>query len=193
MEIKVKPKAVESTTMMATKEEDEIKKKMKDCVVIGQEADEEVSKGQGETRQVDSKLETDKNFSSQKTKKEEENKKEENNNYISNMKHKKTSSHVWDCGSTLYDSFELNSFKRQLDSAISTSSARTMSMSRLPDRRLPPLSSLSPENPPRLPPLPTTSSSSSSGGKKHSNKISRSLQRFLKKLRDRFVLKLKNM
>ncbi|XP_010448011.1 PREDICTED: uncharacterized protein CG5098-like [Camelina sativa] len=196
MEIKVKPKAVESTTMMATKEEDEIKKKMKECVVIGQEADEEVGKGQDETRQADSKnidspssssslemnkkLEIDKNFTSQKTKKEEENKKEENNNYISNMKHKKTSSHVWDCGSTLYDSFELNSFKRQLDSAISASSARTMSMSRLPDRRLPPLSSLSPENPPPLPSLPTTSSSSSSGGKKHSNKISRSLQRFLK-------------
>ncbi|XP_010441359.1 PREDICTED: uncharacterized protein LOC104724553 [Camelina sativa] len=181
MEIKVKPKAVESTTMMATKEEDEIKKTMKDCVVIGQEADEEVGKGQGETRQADSKkLEIDKNFTSQKTKKKEENKKEENNNYISNMKHKKTSSHVWDCGSTLYDSFELNSFKRQLDSAISASSARTMSMSRLPDRRLPPLSSLSPENPPPLPSLPTTSSSSSSGGKKHSNKISRSLQRFLK-------------
>lgn len=96
------------------------------------------------------------------------------------MKHKKTSSHVWDCGSTLYDSFELNSFKRQLDSAISASSARTMSMSHLPDRRVPFLSSLSPEYSPPLPPPPTTSSSSSSGGKKHSNKISRSLQRFLK-------------
>lgn len=95
------------------------------------------------------------------------------------MKHNKTSSLVWDCGSTLYDSFELNSFKRQLDSAISASSARTMSMSRLPDRRIPSLSSLSPENTPSLPPPPATSSSSS-GGKKHSNKFSRSLQRFLK-------------
>lgn len=66
MEVKVKPKAVEST-MMATKEEDEMKK-MKECVVIGQEADEEVNKGQetmkivegsrqnkDETRQADSK------------------------------------------------------------------------------------------------------------------------------------------
>ncbi|EOA17114.1 hypothetical protein CARUB_v10005374mg [Capsella rubella] len=212
MEIKVKP-----TTMMATKEEDDIKmKKMKDCVVIGQESDhEEVSSKEQETmkildgeskqsqdeetRQADSKitespsssssssttslemhkkLEIEKNFTSQKITKKEEN----HNNNVSNMmnKHKKTSSsHVWDCGSSLYDSFELNSFKRQLDSAISASSARTMSMSRLPDRRLPPLiSSLSPENPP----LPTTSSSSSSssGVKKHSNKISRSLQRFLK-------------
>lgn len=90
------------------------------------------------------------------------------------MKNKKTSSHVWDCGSSLYDSFELSSFKRQLDSAISASSTRTMSMSHLPDRRLPPLDSLSPEYPP--PPATT----SSSGAKKHSNKISRSLQRFLK-------------
>lgn len=89
------------------------------------------------------------------------------------MKNKKTSSHVWDCGSTLYDSFELNSFKRQLDSAISASSARTMSMSHLPDRRIP-------ETRPPPPPLETSSSSYSSGNKKHSNKISRSLQRFLK-------------
>lgn len=105
------------------------------------------------------------------TKKEEE--KKENNN----MKHKKASSHVWDCGSSLYDSFELNSFKRQLESAISASSARTMSMSHLPDRRIPLLNSLSPEYP--LPPPPVTSCSSS-GNKKLSNKISRSLQRFFK-------------
>jgi hypothetical protein len=65
MEIKVKAKDVEST-MMSTKEEDEIKK-MKECVVI-QKADEEVTKGQetmkildgsrqnqDETRQADSK------------------------------------------------------------------------------------------------------------------------------------------
>ncbi|KAL1222733.1 hypothetical protein V5N11_002424 [Cardamine amara subsp. amara] len=127
------------------------------------------------------KLEIDKTFTSQNSKniKKEEEKKKENNN-LSNMKHKKTSSHVWDCGSTLYDSFELNSFQRQLDSAISASSARTMSMSHLPDRRIPSLSSFSPEYSPPLPPPPATSSSSSSGGKKHSNKISRSLQRFLK-------------
>ncbi|PQM36761.1 uncharacterized protein Pyn_30776 [Prunus yedoensis var. nudiflora] len=43
---------------------------------------------------------------------------------------------VWDCGSSLYDSVELDSFKRQLDSAIS---CRTMSMPHLSDRRvLPP-------------------------------------------------------
>ncbi|KAL4354237.1 hypothetical protein GQ457_06G037830 [Hibiscus cannabinus] len=35
---------------------------------------------------------------------------------------------VWDCGSTLYDSFELNTFNRQLDSAIHS---RTMSMPHL--------------------------------------------------------------
>ncbi|KAK4748679.1 hypothetical protein SAY87_015265 [Trapa incisa] len=41
---------------------------------------------------------------------------------------------VWDCGSTLYDSFELKSFNQHLDSAIS--SARTLSMPHLPDRRV---------------------------------------------------------
>ncbi|KAK9079753.1 hypothetical protein SSX86_001426 [Deinandra increscens subsp. villosa] len=35
---------------------------------------------------------------------------------------------VWDCESSLYDSFELKSFEKQLDSAIST---RTMSMPHL--------------------------------------------------------------
>jgi len=203
MEIKVKPKATEST-IVAAKEEDVTK--MKACVLVGQKAEEEINtKGQesmkimeglrqnsDETKQDDSKsdsgssssssssleimknLEIETNYSQNaaSTKEKEENKKENNN--ISNMKNKKTSSHVWDCGSSLYDSFELNSFKRQLDSAISASSARTMSMSHLPDRRLPPLDSLSPESPP--PPVTT----SSSVAKKHSNKISRSLQRFLK-------------
>ncbi|KAF7828160.1 putative serine/threonine-protein kinase pats1 [Senna tora] len=42
---------------------------------------------------------------------------------------------LWDCDSTLYDSFELNSFKRQLDSAIANSS-RTLSMPHLSDRRV---------------------------------------------------------
>ncbi|KAM7525853.1 hypothetical protein LguiA_015755 [Lonicera macranthoides] len=36
---------------------------------------------------------------------------------------------VWDCGSSLYDSFELKSFERQLDSAIT--STRTLSMPHL--------------------------------------------------------------
>ncbi|XP_014507819.1 uncharacterized protein LOC106767439 [Vigna radiata var. radiata] len=45
---------------------------------------------------------------------------------------------VWDCGSSLYDSFELNSFKRQLNTAISNSpkNRRTLSMSHLPERCL---------------------------------------------------------
>lgn len=47
-------------------------------------------------------------------------------------------SQVWDCGSSLYDSFELNSFNRQLDSAIKASS-RTLSMPHLTERRAPPL------------------------------------------------------
>ena len=42
---------------------------------------------------------------------------------------------LWDCGSTLYDSFELNSFKRQLNSAIANT-PRTLSMSHLPERRV---------------------------------------------------------
>lgn len=73
---------------------------------------------------------------------------------------KKTSSNnskdvIWDCGSSLYDSFELKSFERQLDSAISS---RTMSMPHLSDRRQPP-------------PPPS---------KKPASKISRSLQRLIR-------------
>ncbi|XXG42262.1 hypothetical protein AAC387_Pa01g2582 [Persea americana] len=47
-----------------------------------------------------------------------------------NLRHgeEEAKSHVWDCDSSLYDSFELRSFKRQLDSAISS---RTLSMPRL--------------------------------------------------------------
>ncbi|OAY56384.1 hypothetical protein MANES_02G012001v8 [Manihot esculenta] len=40
---------------------------------------------------------------------------------------------VWDCGSTLYDSFELKSFERQLYSAIHS---RTLSLPHLTDRRV---------------------------------------------------------
>ncbi|KAJ0255198.1 Avr9/Cf-9 rapidly elicited protein [Hirschfeldia incana] len=204
MEIKVQPKALESEIIANKVVEDDMKK-MKECVLVGQAADEDIAKEQATMKIMEvglrhnsdeakqdqdhtksdsrlsssslemiKKLENDTNSSknSENTKNEEEKKKENNN-----MKHKKASSHVWDCGSSLYDSFELNSFKRQLDSAISASSARTMSMSHLPDRRLPLLDSLSPESP--IPPPPVTSCSSS-GNKKHSNKISRSLQRFLK-------------
>lgn len=50
-----------------------------------------------------------------------------NNNNKNNLTSNKKQ--IWDCGSTLYDSFELNSFQKQLDSAIITSS-RTFSMPR---------------------------------------------------------------
>lgn len=58
------------------------------------------------------------------------------------MEKTRSSKQVWDCGSALYDSFELNSFQKQLDSAI-ISSSRTFSMPRrLPSddlrRRAPP-------------------------------------------------------
>lgn len=82
----------------------------------------------------------------------------------SNAHKMKINKKVWDCESTLYDSFELNSFNRQLDSAIS-SSARSMSM---------------PHNFPSPPPSETTSSSSTK--KRSSNKISRSLQKLIKSI-----------
>lgn len=41
---------------------------------------------------------------------------------------------IWDCDSSLYDSFELISFNRQLDSALlATSTSRCLSMPRLSD------------------------------------------------------------
>nr|GMD94917.1 uncharacterized protein LOC109157026 [Ipomoea batatas] len=64
---------------------------------------------------------------------------------------------IWDCGSSLYDSFELKTFERHLHSAISS---RTLSMPHLSDRRIIP------------PPLQSKKSSSS--------KISRSLHKLLK-------------
>ncbi|KAJ0615822.1 hypothetical protein HanIR_Chr02g0083601 [Helianthus annuus] len=45
-----------------------------------------------------------------------------------NLKAKHKRDQVWDCESSLYDSYELKSFQQQLDSAIST---RTMSMPHL--------------------------------------------------------------
>ncbi|XP_062147029.1 uncharacterized protein LOC133854771 [Alnus glutinosa] len=75
------------------------------------------------------------------------------------IQHERPKSLVWDCGSTLYDSFELNSFKRQLDSAISS---RTLSMPHLPERRAAP------------PPLPLSSAT------KKSSRISRSLHKLLR-------------
>ncbi|KAI3421445.1 uncharacterized protein J3R85_012259 [Psidium guajava] len=80
------------------------------------------------------------------------------------------SSMVWDCGSALYDSFELKSFKRQLDSAIS---ARTLSMPHLPDRRaFPP-----PPPPPQQQPQPNPAASTAA---KKQSRISRSIQKLLR-------------
>ncbi|XP_058772979.1 uncharacterized protein LOC131647082 [Vicia villosa] len=72
---------------------------------------------------------------------------------------------VWDCGSTLYDSFELNSFKHQLDSAIN----RSLSMSHLPERRVTILQKSS-----------SSSSSSTSVTSRKPYKISRSFQKFIR-------------
>ncbi|XWS61646.1 hypothetical protein CRYUN_Cryun07bG0144200 [Craigia yunnanensis] len=71
---------------------------------------------------------------------------------------------VWDCGSNLYDSFELSSFKSQLDSAIYS---RTMSMPHLVDTRAPP----SPQST-----LPSPVS------KKQPSKFSRSIQKLFKSM-----------
>ncbi|KAK4400944.1 hypothetical protein Sango_1200500 [Sesamum angolense] len=69
----------------------------------------------------------------------------------------KKQSLLWDCGSSLYDSFELKAFERELDSAIASS--RSLSMPHLPDSRL-------------APPPPSI--------KKPSSKISRSLHRLIR-------------
>ncbi|XWS48825.1 hypothetical protein CRYUN_Cryun13aG0109700 [Craigia yunnanensis] len=73
---------------------------------------------------------------------------------------------VWDCGSTLYDSFELNSFRRQLDSAIHS---RTMSMPHLVDTRAPP-------------PPPPQSTLPPPDSKKQLSKFSRSIQKLFKSM-----------
>lgn len=82
---------------------------------------------------------------------------------LDKMKKKK----VWDCESTLYDSFELNSFNRQLNLAISSSS-RSMSMPHL-----------SPTPPP---PSETMSSSSTKKQQSPTKKISRSLGKLIKSM-----------
>nr|GMC98125.1 AF211535_1 Avr9/Cf-9 rapidly elicited protein 194 [Ipomoea batatas] len=74
---------------------------------------------------------------------------------------------IWDCGSSLYDSFELKSFERQLDSALAS---RSLSMPHLSDRRV--VHHLQPPPPPSQPKRSPSSSSSS--------RISRSLQKLLK-------------
>ncbi|KAK8509049.1 hypothetical protein V6N13_100512 [Hibiscus sabdariffa] len=68
---------------------------------------------------------------------------------------------VWDCDSNLYDSFELNSFRRQLDSAIHS---RTMSM--------PHLTGSTPQSTALPPPV----------SKKQPSKFSRSIQKLFKSL-----------
>ncbi|KAH6804368.1 hypothetical protein C2S51_032615 [Perilla frutescens var. frutescens] len=63
---------------------------------------------------------------------------------------------IWDCGSSLYDSFELRSFQTQLDSALVS---KTLSMPHLSDSRLP-----------------------AAVKKKQGSKISRSFQRLIRKV-----------
>ncbi|XP_022843024.1 uncharacterized protein LOC111366516 [Olea europaea var. sylvestris] len=63
---------------------------------------------------------------------------------------------IWDCGSSLYDSFERKAFEKQLDSAISS---RTLSMPHLSDRHL--------ELPPQI-------------SNKKSSKLSRSFHKLLR-------------
>ncbi|XP_022773406.1 uncharacterized protein LOC111315719 [Durio zibethinus] len=75
---------------------------------------------------------------------------------------------VWDCGSTLYDSFELNSFKRQLDTAIHS---RTMSMPHLIDDARSP-----------FPPTPHYSTLPPPVSKKQPSKFSRSIQKLFKSM-----------
>ncbi|GMP37959.1 hypothetical protein CsSME_00009409 [Camellia sinensis var. sinensis] len=79
--------------------------------------------------------------------------------------HKPNNSLVWDCGSSLYDSFELKSFERQLHSAISS---RTLSMPRLSDHHHPP-----PLSSPQQPPQPIS---------KKSSKFSRSFHKLLRSI-----------
>ncbi|XP_045815259.1 uncharacterized protein LOC123908616 [Trifolium pratense] len=92
---------------------------------------------------------------------------EEKENKISESKN------VWDCGSTLYDSFELNSLKHQLHSAIGNNNShiinRTLSMSHLPERRVTLLQQ-------------SSSSSSSSVMSRKPYKISRSFQKFIRSI-----------
>ncbi|CAH8381784.1 unnamed protein product [Eruca vesicaria subsp. sativa] len=160
-----KPKASEAKKI-ATKAEDE-KKTKKDDVMSGNGQKFTIIKGH---LKIMEGLRPGKNSiqRSENTKRMETQHKDKKvmkliqNTEESNV-HKMTNKKVWDCESTLYDSFELNSFNRQLDSAIS-SSARSMSM-------------------PHLPPPPQSESTSSSSTKKQpSNKISRSLQKLIKSI-----------
>ncbi|KAI8569748.1 hypothetical protein RHMOL_Rhmol02G0301200 [Rhododendron molle] len=74
---------------------------------------------------------------------------------------------VWDCGSSLYDSFERKSLERQLHSAISS---RTLSMPHLSDSR-----AAGPPPPPPRKPLPTQHVA-----KKYSSRFSVSFQKLVR-------------
>ncbi|OAY59617.1 uncharacterized protein LOC110621525 [Manihot esculenta] len=79
---------------------------------------------------------------------------------------------LWDCGSSLYDSFELKSLERQLYSAIHS---KTLSMPRLPGRRAAAAAAAVPNPQPPLIPLPPPTAVS-----KKPSKISRSLHKLFK-------------
>ncbi|XP_058736010.1 uncharacterized protein LOC131608091 [Vicia villosa] len=85
----------------------------------------------------------------------------------------------WDCGSTLYDSYELNSFKRQIDSAIANS-PRTHSMPHLSQPTK--LHLQLHESPP--PPSQIINNNNNNNNNKSYFKISRTFQKLL-----RFVFK----
>ncbi|CAI0441225.1 unnamed protein product [Linum tenue] len=104
-------------------------------------------------------------------------------------KQQPASAAVWDCGSALYDSFELRSFEKQLYSAIN--SGRTISMPHLPDRRVAPepaQSNTTPHHPPPKntkslnknisDPVPEAKKRASSSSS--SSRISKSVRRFFK-------------
>ncbi|KAE9614080.1 hypothetical protein Lalb_Chr05g0224201 [Lupinus albus] len=93
-------------------------------------------------------------------------------------KFSKANTSVWDCGSTLYDSYELNSFKSQLSSAIANS-PRSLSMPHFTQRYHHQDFSLNKQQPP-----PPPSSLNHCMFNNKSFKISRSFQKLL-----RFVFK----
>nr|XP_009768093.1 PREDICTED: uncharacterized protein LOC104219154 [Nicotiana sylvestris] len=84
---------------------------------------------------------------------------------------------IWDCGSSLYDSFELKSFERQLGMAIAS---RTMSMPHLSDNRVFPLSSSSQIGVSNEQVAMNLNGSKSQRVPKKGSKISRTFQKLLK-------------
>ncbi|KAH7841187.1 hypothetical protein Vadar_026744 [Vaccinium darrowii] len=88
-----------------------------------------------------------------------------------NQTHEKPKSLVWDCGSSLYDSFELKSLERQLYSAISS---RTLSMPHLSGRRV--------HTPPPPPPPQPRQPVQTQHVVKKSSKFSKPFQRLLRSI-----------